>query len=126
MSEAASCRRRVLYTDARRCLDLIPRRGSGRWLYACGLPDGTVKLGIAWMPRGRLMEHWRRHGGLSWAHSFWCLDYDSAERVERIAIEAMSALAERIGRSEYFKNASREAALAAVRFARAQHQAQLA
>ncbi len=85
-------------------------------MYAFGLPDGRVKVGIARNPRNRLVAHARTHNAMSWCHVLFVSDRRMAERAERAALTALSALCERIGRSEMFHGASRDQVIAAMRF----------
>ena len=85
-------------------------------MYAFGLPDGRVKVGIARNPRSRLVAHARTHNAMSWCHVLFLSDRRMAERAERAALTALGAMCERIGRSEMFHGASRDQVIAAMRF----------
>lgn len=57
-------------------------------MYAFGLPDGRVKVGIARNPRSRLVAHARTHNDMSWCHVLFLSDRRMAERAERAALTA--------------------------------------
>ena len=108
--------RRVRGKPENGCFRMFPalkhvRNMNGEWVYAVGLPDGRVKVGIARLPRERIQTHWRTHGGLLWAHvsgfvprhqGVLCFRAKSME-VERAILARLSRVAERIGRTECFR-----------------------
>jgi hypothetical protein len=103
--------------DGRRRFDLFPRCHRQQWLYAVGLPDGRIKLGISSRPRKRVQSYWHQHeGGIQWAHLFGPVGSEKASRrVEGAAVAALSLVANRIGRSEYFRYLDKGTMLRVVR-----------
>ena len=106
------------FEDGRRVFDLFPVGGitADRWMYAVGLNDGRIKIGIANRPRKRIQSYWMTHIGIAWAHLFPKVgDYARAREVEKRCITELSRVATRRGRSEYFSGCSRAEVLAVCR-----------
>lgn len=99
-------------------------RAGGRWLYAVGFDNGTVKFGIARNPRNRMQTYLRTStSAIGWLHVFGRapndVDRDRGYRhpAESLAIKNACAIGERIGRSEYVRGLSKEQALQCMRLA---------
>lgn len=117
--------------DGRRFLDLFPtgmrKSVRGSWVYAVGLRDGRIKIGVTNVPRGRLQSYWRQHEGLAWAHLFARVQGNAAAlKVERTALGLLAVVGHRIGRSEYFRDLDRDDTLRVVRQAYRMHEAKAA
>lgn len=94
------------------------RGDPGAWLYACGLPDGRLKVGIAGQPRARIRMHAVTFEGLLWAHVFGRLPSSSAARaVERKAITLLSTVGRRVDHSECFRDIDKAEFLRVIRIA---------
>lgn len=100
-------------------------RGSdSAWLYAVGLPDGRMKVGIAGQPRARVRQHAVTFEGLLWAHVFGRLPNSRVARaVERRAITFLAAVSRRIDSSECFRDIDKAEFLRVIRMAYANAEA---
>ncbi len=104
--------------DGREQFNMFPKwHSTGRvWLYAVGLRDGRVKVGIARRPRERIKTYWRTHEGFDWAHLFSPLaDARTARHAEVYCVSAAAKAGQRIGRSEYFRGFEKASFIAVCR-----------
>lgn len=119
--------RRQAGKDERACLQLFPRgeygarRNAAAWMYALGLTDGRVKIGVTATPRDRMRTHWTAAGGaVEWVHLF-CRVERVRQRTccpaERAAIAACEAAGQRIATTEFFRGLTKAQVLAHCRAA---------
>jgi hypothetical protein len=95
------------------------RRSSRRWLYALGIDDGRIKIGITHSPRDRMHVHGRAMGqSLLWFHiGPSAIDGVESRAAEYRALQAAGLVGERIGNTEMFRGLTREQALECLRYA---------
>lgn len=89
-------------------------------VYVMGLKDGRIKIGSSYRMAQRQGEHKRRHGpDLAWFRVFErSTGRPGAGRfIERDAIHSLARVATRIEGTDWFADATREQAFAAVRAA---------
>jgi hypothetical protein len=84
--------------------DCSPNRA---WLYAVGLPDGSVKVGQTRHPNRRLMTH-RRTIGMAWCHLFESGEAPFVASVERRVLTRLAEIGSRTRRTEVFSSVTRE------------------
>lgn len=121
--------RRQLGKEERACLRLFPRGQFGTkskakntaWMYAVGLTNGLVKIGVTSTPRDRLRTHWNGFGGaVEWVHLFGRVQrqrHGMCCAAERAAIASCEAAGERIATTELFRGLTKAQVLAHCRAA---------
>lgn len=87
-------------------------RSGATWLYLVGGFDDTVKVGKTARPRWRVTQHMRSFGdNFAWAHLF-CAGSGHAEYA---AIQRLSKVGQRVGKTETFKSIKKACAIEACR-----------
>jgi hypothetical protein len=96
---------------------LLPAGGVDHgFVYLLGLVDGRIKIGRTSRPRYRLQTHRNAFGDqFAWFHLFPGERRYFGVLAERDAIQALSAVSQRIGKTEIFSGLTRDAAMSIVR-----------
>jgi hypothetical protein len=99
--------------------------GSRKWLYAIGLTDGRIKVGMTGKPRERASQHCRGYGALiEWYHLGPIVDFTGSSQIERAVLHALAAKGERVAQ-EVFRGLSKSEVIATIRFESARKVASL-
>lgn len=84
-------------------------------IYALGLFDGRVKVGITGQPRARAAQHCRRYGAaIKWFHMGPCVPCIAPHRVERAVLAELATRFKRDS-SEVFFDLPKSTAIAVIR-----------